>query len=563
MATGGRAGPWRPPLFRGIGHLGRGAVPREVLAGITLAALAVPEVLGYARIAGMPVISGLYTLLLPLVLFAVAGSSRHLVVGADSATAALMAVAVALRAAPGSPQYVRLAGLVALITAVLLLLARVVRLGFLGDFLSRTVLIGFFAGVGVQVAVGQLPDLLGLHSASSSTLGRLADTARTLGSVHPATAAVAAGVVALVVGLRMLTRRIPGALVAVIASIVLSYAADLRGRGVAVLGPVPRGVPHLAAPELSARAATGLLPATVAIFFVVLAQSTATARLYAARYDEPDDDDGDLVGLGLANAAAAFTGAFVVNGSPTKTQMVDDAGGRSQLAQLVTGLVVLLTLLFLTGPLAYLPLAALAAIVFVIGLELIDVRRLRRIRTMRVDEFAVALLTAAVVVVLGVLPGIAFAVVASLVDHLRISYSPRNTVLVPTPRGDLHPAPVSAGARTAAGLVVYRFTNTLYYANSPRLLEDARLIVDEGGAVRCFCLDCVAIGDVDVTGGTVLETLHQQLAARGIRLVFCEVSAPVRAELDRYGITAIAGRDAFFGTSADVVRAGPEGETGG
>jgi MFS superfamily sulfate permease-like transporter len=180
---------------------------------------------------------------------------------------------------------------------------------------------------------------------------------------------------------------------------------------------------------------------------------------------------------------------------------------------------------------------------------------------MRVDEFTVAVLTAAAVVLLGVLPGIAVAVAASLIDHLRISYSPRNSVLVPGADGELHPAPVSAGARTAAGLVIYRFTNTLYYANSQRLLQDARLVLAEGGGVRCFCLDCVAIGDVDVTGGQALAALHQQLTARRIRLVFSEVSDPVRVEFDRYGITRLVGPDAYFDSSAEVVRGSAAGET--
>ena len=208
------------------------------------------------------------------------------------------------------------------------------------------------------------------------------------------------------------------------------------------------------------------------MFVVILAQSAATSRAYAGKYEEPFSQDTDLVGLGAANVAAAFSGTFVVNGSPTKTQMVDSAGGRSQLAQLTTAVVVLIVLLLLTGPLAYLPDAALAAVVFLIAIELIDVRGMRRILSCRRHEFAIALLTAAAVVVLGVEEGIVLAVVASIIDHLRHSYHPRNSVLVKSPAGHWQPAPVRPGARTEEGLVVYRFGTSLYYANASRLIDD-------------------------------------------------------------------------------------------
>ncbi len=233
------------PVLRGVLPVDRSRLPTEALAGLTLAALGVPEVLGYAKIAGMPLVTGLYTMLLPMAVFAVLGSSRHLVVAADSATAAILAAALTGLAAAGSPAYVRLAGLAALMTAGMLLAARLARLGFLANFLSRTVLVGFLTGVGVQVAAGQLPDMFGVTAAGQQTVPRLLDTVRALPHAHGADLAVSAGVIVIVVAARLVTRRIPGPLIAVIVAIVVSRAADLARRGAAVVGPVPRGLPGL------------------------------------------------------------------------------------------------------------------------------------------------------------------------------------------------------------------------------------------------------------------------------------------------------------------------------
>jgi sulfate permease, SulP family len=307
----------------------RAQVPADMLAGMTLAALGIPEVLGYAKIAGMPVLTGLYTMLLPMAVFAVLGSSRHLVVAADSATAAILAAALTGLAAVGSERYVRLAGLAALLVGGMLLLARLARLGFAANFLSRTVLVGFLTGVGIQVAAGQLPDMLGVAATGKSTPAKLVDIARALPQVHGADVAVSAGVIVIVLAARWVDRRIAGLLIAVIAAIIVSRAADLARRGVAVLGPVPRGLPHLQLPALGWHDAAGLLGAAASMFVVILAQSAATSRAYAAKYEEAFSEDTDLVGLGAANVAAAFSGTFVVNGSPTKTQIVDSAGGRS------------------------------------------------------------------------------------------------------------------------------------------------------------------------------------------------------------------------------------------
>ena len=543
------------PVLRGVLPIERSRVLTEGLAGLTLAALGIPEVLGYAKIAGMPVVTGLYTLLLPMAVFAVLGSSRHLVVAADSATAAILAASLAGLAVAGSEHYVRLAGLAALLAGGMLLVARLARLGFLANFLSRTVLVGFLTGVGIQVAAGQLPDMLGVPAAGKQTLARLLSTVRALPHTHPADVAMSIGVILVVLAARQIKRRIPGPLIAVIIAISVSKAAGLAGHGVAVVGFVPRGLPSLGLPALGWHDAVALLGPAASMFVVILAQSAATARAYALKYEETLNEDMDLVALGAANAAAAFSGTFVVNGSPTKAEMVDSAGGRSQLAQLTTAAVVLVVLILLTGPLAYLPNAALAAVVFLIAIGLIDVRGMRRILAIRPGEFAVALLTTVAVVALGVEYGIVIAVVASIIDHLRHSYNPRNAVLVKSPAGHWQPAPVVPGARTEEGLVVYRFGTSLYYANASKLLDNFTALVGHGAPLRWMVFDCAAIGDVDYTAAAVLARVIKQVHDRHVRFVVSTAPGPLREEFDRYGISAALGPDAYYETPGEALEA--------
>src|SRR5690348_5389093 len=546
----------RLPVLEGVLPVERSRVPADALAGLTLAAIGIPEVLGYAKIAGMPLVTGLYTMLLPMAAFAVLGSSRHLVVAADSATAAILAAALTGLAAVGSPEYVRLAGLAALLTGAMLLVARLARLAFLANFLSRTVLVGFLTGVGIQVAAGQLADMLGVSAKGQSTLPKLLHTVRALPHVHWADVAVSAGVIVIVVAARLINRRIPGLLIAVIVAIAVSRAADLARHGVTVIGTVPRGLPSLAVPALGWHKAGALLGAAVAMFVVILAQSAATSRAYAAKYEEEFSEATDLTGLAAANAAAAFTGTFVVNGSPTKAQIVDSAGGRSQLSPLTAAAVVLVVLVVLTGPLAYLPVAALAAVVFLIAVELVDVARLRHILATRRHEFAVALLTTIAVVALGVEQGIVLAVVASIVDHLRHSYSPLNSVLVKSPEGHWRATPVTPGARTEPGLAVYRFGTSLYYANAVRFAADINAVAGHDPAtdaepLRWLVIDWTAIGDVDYTASTVLAKVVERLHEGHVRLVFSSVLGPVKRQLDRYGISA----DTCYDTPGEALEA--------
>ena len=546
-------------MFQGILPIDRAKIPADVMAGVTLAALGIPEVMGYTAIAGMPVITGLYTILIPIAVFALFGSSRHLVVGADSASAAIMAAGIAGMAAVGSPKYVALAGIVAILTGAFLLLARVIRLGFLADFLSSSVLIGFLTGVGIQVAMGQVAGMLGVPGGSGGTVRKFVETLGQIAEAQGATVVVTVAILAVILGLKAVSPKIPGALIAVIGAIWVSWALDLASDGVATLGKVPSGLPSFGIPSPGWGDWLTLLPTAASIFLVVLAQSAATSRAYAAKYNERFSENVDLVGLSLANASAGLSGTFVVNGSPTKTQMVDGAGGRSQLATLTTAVLVLIVLLFLTAPLQYMPQTVLSTIVFLIGVELIDIKGMRKILRWRADEFVVATATALVVVTIGVEQGILLAIVLSVINFVRRGYKPRDQVLTLDEEGHIRGTPVEEDpsiSEYAPGLVIYRFPADLYYANAERFAEGIRgILARPGGAPTWLCLEAGGMGDVDFSGGEMLLRLVDEVAAHGTRLVLADVDPVVRNEFDRYGVTGSVGEDAYFDKVTHAIEA--------
>lgn len=359
-----------------------------------------------------------------------------------------------------------------------------------------------------------------------------------------------------IVGLKMVSKKIPGALIAAIGALVVSWVFGLD-KQVHVIGAVPSGLPHLGLPKvdwnwpLTAR----LIPPAFAIFVVILAQSAATVRAFATRYDESFSENTDLVGLALANIGAGLSGTFVVNGSPTKTQIVDGAGGRSQLSLLVTSAMVALLLLFLTGALAYLPEAALSAIVFLIGVGLIDLAGMRRIFEQRRSEFWVALITALTVVIVGVEQGILLAIVMSLVDHTRHGYRPKNAVLVRDESGSWRLKPVATAAQAEPGLVIYRFTHSLYYANTQQFSDEVSLLASTAvPPLRWLCLDAAAVDDVDYSAVETLRSVHAKLKAKGIRLVTANEMEDLKTKPTRDLFRELLGEDAFFDRLKDVVK---------
>jgi sulfate permease, SulP family len=537
--------------------------PREALrdsfAGVTLASMNIPQVLGYTRIAGTPVVTGLYTVLLPLVAFAVFGSSRHLVVAADSATAAIFASSLSRMAEPASEHYMALVGMVALLTAGLLVLARIFKLGFLADFLSRTALVGFLTGVGVQVGTAMLGDMLGVNVASRRTLVQLWQVLQGLPSLDPRRLGLSLFVVASILLGKKFAPKFPVSLLVVVGAIAASAWLNLSEHGFSVIGPVPGGLPSLRLPNVTWSETVSVLPIALSCFVMIIAQSAATSRVYAIRHQERVDENADILGLAAANAAAAVSGAFVVNGSPTQTAMADGAGARSQVAQLAFAGIVLLVLLFLTGPLQYLPHCVLASIVFTIAAGMVDVEGLRNILQESRGEFLLAITTAVAVVAVGVEQGILFAIGFSLVRHVRHSYQAHSMVLVPDASGRWEPAPAAPGLQTAPGLIVYRYGADLFYANADHFADEVRELIEKAPApVKWLLLDAEAIGDVDLSAAQNVRSLLEDLSRKGVRVVFGRVNRYLLSDMRRHRIAAVIGDGRIFPTlheALDAIRA--------
>lgn len=533
-------------MLQGLVPVDKRRIGAEIMAGVTLAALGIPEVMGYTKIIGAPVITGLYTFFLPVIVFAIFGSSRHLVVSADSATAAMVAAALtSLSFAPNTPKYIALASLIAIVAAGILLLARVLRLGFLADFLSRTVLVGFLSGVGIQVAFGQLHDMLGIDKGGDGFLGQLLFTFQHVQETHLPSLFVSLAVLAVIIGFELIVPRFPAALLAVVGMTAASAWFDWGHHGIRVVGLVPGGLPHVGVPEVNWKDIGLVLPISLSCFIVILAQSAATSRAYALRFREQLNQNEDLIGLAVANCAAGCSGAFVVNGSPTKTAIVDTAGGRSQWSQLTTAAVVLIVLLFLTRPLGYLPEAVLAAIVFLIGVKLIDYRGLAQIRSIRPAEFAVALVTTLTVVIFGVEQGILLAVVVSLLQHVRRSYRPHTGVVVRDESDRWRIVNCEPGGMAERGMVIFWFGSDLFYANAAYFAERVHhLASGSSPAVRWLVIDATAITGLDYSAGRTLAELHEDLTHAGVTLAF--IVHPAYTDVEQAGLIDLIGSQRIF-----------------
>lgn len=544
-----------------LSHYDRRWLAPDLIAGVTLAAVAIPEVMGYTSISRTPIVTGLYTVIFPTIVFALLGSSRLLVVGADSATAAILAAGLAALGiaglVPQSAEWVSFASLVALVTAGLLVVARLLRLGFIGDFLSASVLIGFLTGVGVQVLTGQLPDMLGIPKGSGGWLEQQWHLITNLGAANLPTLGFALGSLAIILICRTWARRIPGALIAVVLFISVSAVTDAKAHGVAVVGSVQGGFPPIGLP-------TGLawsdVPAVFAVslscLVLIIAQSAATARSFAMKNGDRVDVNRDILGLAGANAAAGLTGTFVVNGSPTKTEILDEQGGRSQVANLTMAGIVLLITLFATAALAPMPKAVLGAIVFLIGYGLVDLLGLRTIRDRAPLEFAIATVTAVVVCVVGVEQGIVLAVVLSILQLVSRQYRPSNFVVGVDADGEPTYQAAEPGLQSRPGLIVFRYDAELFYANANRFADDVEALVQAApDPVRWVVLDCSAIDDVDYSAGLALNHLVDFVHAHGAHFAVARADARLLSTLELMGTLAKFGHDHVFGNLTDAFTA--------
>jgi high affinity sulfate transporter 1 len=533
-------------LLPGIFPLERTRILPEIFAGISLAAMNIPQAMGYARLAGVPVIAGLYTLLFPVITFAILGGARYLFVAADSATAVILSTGIGPMAQRGTELFLAHASVVALMTGGLLLIARILKLGFLADFLSRTVLIGFLSGVGVQVAIAVLGQVLGISVNGSTSLSQLWTVVTHLGSLHLPTLLVSLGVMAIILSSRRWFPRFPGALLAVLGTIGLSALLKFGDHGILLIGPVAGGVPPFTLPSIPWDHVRQLVPIAAACFVMIITQSSATSRAFGIKHHREPDENRDLLGLGVANAVAGLGGTFVVNGSPTQTAMLESCGGRSQLANLATALTVGAVLCVLTGPLKFLPLCVLGAIVFLVALRMVDLSGFRDLWSCGRKEFYVALFTASCVVFLGVEYGIVLALIVSLLDHVRRGYQPRTAVVVRDPEIHWRMEKTEPGVFVEPGVILYWFGTDLYYANAPHFGAEIRRLVEGSPGVRVVIIDCGPITSMDFTAGKALAELRSDLATRGVTIALTRVTSGLRNDLDHQRLTGEIGEKNLF-----------------
>jgi MFS superfamily sulfate permease-like transporter len=509
---------------------------------VTLLVIAVPEQLATSRLAGMPPITGLYAFIAGSLVFALVGMSPQMSVGADSTIAPLFAAGIGVFAVTDSAHYVDLVGILAVMTGVIVAAVWLLRLGWIAEFLSAPIITGFLAGIGVVIVVHQLPDLLGVAGGGSTTLGRLHHVINELHGTCAWTLVIGLGVFALVTVSERLDPRGPAALVALAAATALVAILGLQDHGVAILGHIAHGAPHVGLRGLSLHALGQVAPVAAIVALVIVTQTAATARAFesAGRASgQPSDVGRDLLAVGMGSVVAGLAGAFPVNASPPRTAAVVEAGGRSQLTNLVAALVVV-ALIPAAGVLHYVPVAALSGVLLFIATRIVHVPDLRAIARFDRVEFALALITLVTVALLGVEQGIGVAVALAILDRTRVSAQPHVHLLGRIP-GTTSWAPLGCAEDPVPvpGVVVVLFATPLWYANASHFREQLQTLLADPGeqSVRGVVLDALGMSDIDYTGMTVLREILDELGKSEVSFAIARSGQRVRAELTRAGLS--------------------------
>ena len=525
----------------------RGWARPDLVAGLVLAAILVPQGMAYAELAGLPAVTGLYTTIACLVGYAVMGPSRVLVLGPDSSVSPLIFAAimpiVAVSGDPGSA--IVLGGMLALLVGAVEIGLGVAKLGFVADLLSVEVQIGYMNGLGVTIIVGQLPKLFGFSTDADGFIDELRAFVSNLDQTQGTTLAVGLSVLVLLLVLPRVSRKVPAILVAIVAATVASAVLDLSAEGVATVGALPQGLPTPGVPWTQPSDVVPLLVAALGITLVSLTDTIATSTSFAARRGDEVNPNQEMIGLGSANVAAGLFQGFAVSTSGSRTAVAEQSGAKSQVAGLVGAGAVALMLLFLNSLLADLPQTALAAVVIAAALSLMNLPELRRLWQVRRTAFSLSLVATAGVVLLGVLEGILVAVALAILLFFRRSWWPHGVVLGRDETGGWHQAAGRDDLEEVAGIVVYRWEAPLFFANAGMLRQNLRALVRER-QVRWIVLQCEAVTDVDVTAAEMLEQLDKQLNAQGVHVAFVELRDRLEALLLRYGLFETLDRDHFY-----------------
>jgi len=540
-------------------HYERGWLRGDLLAGVTVAAYLIPQVMAYAEIAGLAPIVGLWAILTPLLVYALLGSSRQLSVGPESTTALMTGAGLGalLGAAGGSERWSEVAALMAIAVGLVCLVGWLFRLGFLANLLSRPVLVGYLAGIAVLMITSQLGKVPGLSLTGETVAAVWWSLLTQLAEVHLPTVLLAASVGAALVAFRHWRPTWPGPLICMLAAAGCVYWFGLTAVGIQVIGPVPQGLPSPRVPRLDDLPVISLFPYALGIAVVGYSDNVLTARAFADKRKQSIDSNQELLALGTANVLNGFTNGFPVSSSGSRTVIGDAMGSRTQLHSLVCLAMVVAALLVLGPVLAWFPSAALGALVIYAACRLIDGAELRRIARFRRSELFLALATTAAVLVVGVLGGIGLAIALSVLDLIRRIASPHDGVLgyVPGLAG-MHDVDDYPSATQVPGLVVYRYDSPLFFANAENFLTRAMSAVDAAQPeCRWFVLNAEANVEVDLTSVDTLEALRERLAARDITFAMARVKFELREQLEAAGFVQLVGQQFIFPTLPTAVDA--------
>lgn len=547
---------WLPGTAQFTGYQ-RSWLRGDVLAGVTVAAYLVPQVMAYATVAGLPPVAGLWAALVPMGVYALLGSSRQLSVGPESTTALMTATALAPLVVGDPARYAAMAAMLALLVGAICLVAGLCGLGFLADLLSRPVLVGYMTGVAVIMISGQLDKVSGVEVTGDEFVDQIRSFASGLGSVHVPTVVLSAAVLALLLLLYRIAPRFPGPLVAVLAATAVVWLFSLDDKGIRVVGGIPAGLPVPTLPPVTMTELLALAIPAAGIAVVAFSDNALTARTFAARKGDTIDASAELRALGICNLTTGVTQGFPVSSSGSRTALGDTVGSRTQLYSLVMLATVLLVMLAGRDLLEHFPMAALGALVVYAALRLIDAAEFRRLARFRRSELFLAVATTVAVLGFGVLYGVLVAIALSLMDTLRRIARPHDSVLgyVPGVAG-MHDVDDYPDARPVPGLVVYRYDAPLFFANAENFRERALAAVEAAdGPVEWFVLNAEAQVDPDLTAVDALEQLRRDLTARGIVFAMARVKSDLRDDLVAAGFIDRVGADRIFPTLPTAVEA--------
>ncbi|HNO45473.1 MAG TPA: SulP family inorganic anion transporter [Microthrixaceae bacterium] len=534
----------------------RGWLRFDLVAGIVLAAILVPQGMAYAELAGLPPVNGLYTTIACLVAYAIFGPSRVLVLGPDSSVSPLILASITPLVVVGDPgSAIVLAGMLAVLVGLIEIGLGVAKLGFVADLLSSEVRVGYMNGLAVTIIVGQLPKLFGFSTDADGFVDELTAFWNGLDQTNRTTLITGLAVLLVLLVLPRITTRIPAVLVAIVGVTVVSALLGLADEGVKTVGTLPQGFPTPSLPWTSASDAVALMVGAVGITMVSLTDTIATASSFAARRGDEVDANAEMIGVGASNIAAGFFQGFAVSVSSSRTAVADQSGARTQLTGLVgAGLVALLLLVF-NGLLADLPQTALAAVVIVAALSLADLPALARFARLRRSSLVLSLVASAGVIFLGVLQGIVVAIVLAILLFFRRNWWPHGTVLAEVPElGGWHAVSVHPEGRQVGGIVVFRWEAPLFFANAGQFRDQVRALVRDSSPAYVV-LQCEAVTDIDVTAAEVLKDLDEELNAKGVHLAFVELRDRLADLIVRYDLDATLQAEHFYASVEEAVAA--------